>query len=385
MSQRILSIILIIVFAAFSVNPVENDANSNCTVDFYNTRVNLQYHSSLLIKLENEVINTETINWYNDSMLNTDSSPLLDSLQFLKQKLQLNDWGYYLLTEQSAITLYGEYNNESRLLTAFILRQSGYNLKYLYTNDRIGMALSSELMLFRSPYFTSDGMNYFVMDDIYEPAVYSPPEISRTRQINLRLKTTPKLALKPAFRTINFKYEDSAYTVEIAYNKNLVYFYENYPVLDIPFYFHAPVSDYTRQSIIKNLSPLLKNKSAEEKIEFLLQFLHTGFRYVDDAKVYGKEQYRFVEQMLHTPYSDCEERAVLFSWLVRILTSTKVVALFYPYHVSTAVLLPESLEGERVFHNGNNYLICDPSFIGSSIGNVYKSHKKNTPAVYEIE
>ena len=76
----------------------------------------------------------------------------------------------------------------------------------------------------------------------------------------------------------------------------------------------------------------------------------------------------FVDELFYYPYSDCEDRAVLYSYLVRTLMGLDVVLLEYPNHMATAVCFDENIDGDYITVSGKKYIICDPTYIGASIG-----------------
>lgn len=45
-----------------------------------------------------------------------------------------------------------------------------------------------------------------------------------------------------------------------------------------------------------------------------------------------------------------------------------VVLIDYPGHIATAVHFATPVEGASVMHGGKSYVICDPTYIGASIG-----------------
>jgi hypothetical protein len=50
------------------------------------------------------------------------------------------------------------------------------------------------------------------------------------------------------------------------------------------------------------------------------------------------------------------------------LVGLDVVLLDYPSHIATAVLFNEDVMGDYLAVNGRKYIICDPTYIGASIG-----------------
>ncbi len=68
------------------------------------------------------------------------------------------------------------------------------------------------------------------------------------------------------------------------------------------------------------------------------------------------------------PYCDCEDRAILFSWLVRDLLGLDVALVYYPGHLAIAVRFNEDVQGDAMIINGQKFIVCDPTYIGAPVG-----------------
>ena len=112
--------------------------------------------------------------------------------------------------------------------------------------------------------------------------------------------------------------------------------------------------------------------------------MQTAFKYQADNDQFGYEKPFFIEEIFYYPASDCEDRAVLFAYLVRRLLNIEVVLLHYPNHLCTAVLFSEEIEGDGLVIGSKRYLICDPTYIGADIGNLHNDYKLERPKVYTI-
>ena len=128
----------------------------------------------------------------------------------------------------------------------------------------------------------------------------------------------------------------------------------------------------------------MKGMDEQTAVNFLLRFVQTSLRYKTDEGQFGKENYLFPEETLHYPYSDCEDRSILFAWLVHTLLGMDVVGLDYPGHVATAVRFKGKVSGDAVMHNGKRYVVADPTYINASAGMAMPAFKKNKPGVIKI-
>jgi hypothetical protein len=121
-----------------------------------------------------------------------------------------------------------------------------------------------------------------------------------------------------------------------------------------------------------------------EAVNLLLRFVQTAFKYKTDAGQFGFENYLFLEETLYYPYSDCEDRSVLFAWLVRSLLGLQVVGLNYPGHIATAVKFSDATKGDTVTFNHVKYVVSDPTYINATAGMTMPEFKHKTPEVIQI-
>ncbi|NJL15075.1 MAG: hypothetical protein HC913_20120 [Microscillaceae bacterium] len=123
-----------------------------------------------------------------------------------------------------------------------------------------------------------------------------------------------------------------------------------------------------RASWKTQLAPLLKDKSEEEALNFLLAMVQFGLAYQTDQEQFGQEKPLTSDETLFYPYADCEDRAILFAWLVRDLLGLPVVGLDYPGHMATAVRLSQPIKGNYCLYQNAQYWVCDPTYLGAVAG-----------------
>lgn len=117
----------------------------------------------------------------------------------------------------------------------------------------------------------------------------------------------------------------------------------------------------------------------------LLNFVQTAFVYEYDDKVWGYDRAFFAEETLFYPYCDCEDRSILFSRLVRDLLGLKVVLIYYPGHLATAVRFSENVTGDYLSVNTSRYVICDPTYIGAPVGRTMPNMNNGNAKVILLE
>jgi hypothetical protein len=212
--------------------------------------------------------------------------------------------------------------------------------------------------------------------------------------MSLMMSMTPMLAeRKSENRTLrSARYEEM--NVTSAVNENLVQFYNDYPtsMVDGNFltrwgmYANTPLDASVSHLLLPELSEKLKGLSKLEAVERLLNWIQTGFEYEYDDKVWGGDRAFFAEESLYYPYCDCEDRSILLSRLVRDLLGLKVLLVYYPGHLATAVSFgSEEVAGDYVELDGHRYVVCDPTYIGGRVGQTMPSMDNQMAKVLLLE
>jgi hypothetical protein len=88
----------------------------------------------------------------------------------------------------------------------------------------------------------------------------------------------------------------------------------------------------------------------------------------------------FAQETLYFDKSDCEDRAVLFSYLVKELFGVSVIGVKYRDHMATALYVP--IEGDKVKAGSRKFVIADPTYINASIGMSMPQYRSIKPQSY---
>lgn len=91
-----------------------------------------------------------------------------------------------------------------------------------------------------------------------------------------------------------------------------------------------------------------------------MRFTRYAFLYEKDSEIFGKEKRLSPEETLLYKYSDCEDRAALFFYLVKEIYNLPMIVLVYPNHVTIAVQLAKPV-GKPIVYNGKKYSVCEPT------------------------
>ena len=85
----------------------------------------------------------------------------------------------------------------------------------------------------------------------------------------------------------------------------------------------------------------------------------------------------FPEETINYPYSDCEDRSILFSYLVKNLLHLDIVGVKYNNHLATAVNFSSQVSGDKFTYKERSYTIADPTYINANAGMVMPQYKNS--------
>lgn len=287
-------------------------------------------------------------------------------------RYNLSDWAYLLFLEKLATEFCSD-KNDATLLMAFLYCQSGYQMRLAVDNNKLLMLFGSRHRIYNKGFFNVDGTNFYpYKTDSYKLQICNAKfegesplsliiareqllgqELSKTRNIN-----SGKLEV------------NSCVPIE------LISFYEQYPTSEIgnnkmtrwAMYANVPLAQATKDILYPVFKSAIKDLSQLEAVNLILNWIQKGFEYEYDDKVWGYDRAFFAEETLYYPYADCEDRAILFSRLVRDLTGLDVALLFYPGHLATAVAFDNDINGDAMIIDGRKFTVCDPTYIGAPVG-----------------
>lgn len=304
-----------------------------------------------------------------EALCRSNYKPLIANCQQAQKDFRLNDWGVFLFVKTAAEALCND-ENSCIVMQQFLLNELGYRAKMARRGDRNQLLLfvATDCMVYGHPYFTKEGLNYYNINGTEACTFYMCNQDSKKAKtpVAMRLNNVPALNNGVVSRQRTNKAGNVSVSVNVP--KALMDFYASMPQCDYGVYAKAPVVGSLAQEVLGTLRPLVQGKSEVDAANLLLNFVQTGFKYATDEEQFGFEKPFFVEELFYYPACDCEDRSVLFGWLVRELLGLDVVYLDYPNHIATAVQFKGDVKGDFLTVDGKRYTVCDPTYIGASIG-----------------
>jgi len=356
---------------------VDKASSSNKqSISFYGANLDYPVPENMKPSLPNK-LNSKAIANAWKHLIKTDYYPLLEQTLELKQKLNLNDWGYCLLLEKVSQKICSGEGNDATALQWFLLTKAQYDSRLGFKEQSLYLLLPFQHEIYNARYFkVGDRQYYSFKENAQNLTIYKKNYKEAIKVVNLNISQSPNFPEHIASRIIQFEGEK----LEFNYNKNAIRFYDTYPQASLQVYFDAAMAGVTKESVHENLQPLIKDQPERQAVNTLLGFVHQ-FKYQTDQEQFGKEKFFFPAEAFHYPYADCEDRSALFAYLVRELLGLEVVGLEYPQHIATAVNLSQSNQDYSFKYKDDQFFICDPTYEGAPMGAVVPQVKNEKARV----
>ena len=333
-------------------------------------------------------ITGEAIGAFWEQISRSKFADVLSALQKQRELMQLGDWAFAQLAFRTGLRLVNNDTMLARLVAWHTLIKSGYIARVGYNASGVYVLLKSDDMLYGASYFTFGGSKFYVLDLGNKPTprvgsiyTYDRDHPEAKKALNFTMAELPILPEDAMARTLHFTYKQRSYDVKVAVNKNLVGFLSYYPQTQLGGYLDAEVPSSAMEAIVDGLRPIVAQQNEVEAVNIILRFVQTAFEYKTDGDQFGREKWMFPEETLFYPYSDCEDRAILFAYLVRKLTTLDVVGLIYSDHVATAVKFNTAVPGDSRMYNGQRYVVSDPTYINADVGMEMPQYKDASPDI----
>ncbi len=334
------------------------------------------YNTTLHIRCQNPSINLNNIDketiaqaWeklQDGRFQNT----IYDCLEIRKQS-NLCDWAYLNLIQKTSLSIFKDEHNKATLLSAFLLLQSGYNIRIGKTPNELCLLFTCKQEIYNCTYCTIEGERFYlyaVNGSLENFEICNAPALV-SNAISLQIEREQDFATKPSENRRIQSTTNSEVCANVSVNENLLEFYSTYPTSRMndndmtrwAMYAQTPIDKTTREPLYNQLRRIIKGKSTLDAANILLDFVQTGFIYKLDDEVWGEDRAFFAEESLFYPYCDCEDRSILFSHLIRDLLYLDVALVYSPGHMFTAVNFSENVEGTYIIINDKKFVVCEPT------------------------
>ena len=291
-----------------------------------------------------------------------------------QKRRSLADWSLFTMTRDFCFKIWRTDTNLCAVATVFLLNQMEYDTRLGRCGNELIVMVATDGKVYGRQSITVDGKKYYIMPmgdqkKRYSGRVYSYTATMRDAIIpcSLTFSESPRLSRIPSGRVYSYPLKDTVMTYAV--NENLMDFYQAYPFCDLEVYANAPVDSGFADFIGRLVTPLISGLDTRSAVQKLLYYVQFGFNYATDDQQFGCEKYFFCEENFFYPSNDCEDRSILFSYLIRRFTGLDVMLLEYEGHVATAVCFgDEEVPGDYFELDKQRYVVCDPTYEGAPIG-----------------
>lgn len=311
----------------------------------------------------------------------------------LRSSLKLCDWAYLMMLQALGSSYCGANTNEATLLMAYIFSQSGYKMRLGQAGGKLQMLYASQHKVYNTPYYNCDGEKFFAMSKDAGQIQINAARYPKEQSLSLWIANEPQVSFSASsVRTLTSeRYPEMS--VQISENQNLLSFFNSYPTSEVggnfmtrwAMYANTPICQEAQKKLYPQLRSFINGRSQLEAVERLLNWVQTAFVYEYDDKVWGGDRAFFPDETLYYPYCDCEDRSILFTRLVRDLLGLKCILIYYPGHLASAVCFTEHVSGDFIQVNGSRFVVCDPTYIGASVGHTMPDMDNSSAKVIVLQ
>jgi hypothetical protein len=348
------------------------------TFDFYSEKISLNIDKKIKFKLLN--ISKDNISDFWEMMSSSDYKSLISQINTYSKNLALNDWAKYLFINSLSKEIFN-YKPLQVLFSWFILSKMDYDVRIGFSKSDVYLLANISHSLYQISFFNLDKKRYYVLDEKGRTGsigrIYTYKGNYKNSLNTFSLYQEKVLNLKESLLTKKFKFdfENKNHTINVSFNKNLVDFYKTFPQSDYKIYLSSDVSTSLNSSVLLGLKEIIKDKSELEAVNMILRFVQKSLQYKTDQEQFGYEKVFFPEESFYYPYADCEDRSILFSYLVKSLLGLKSVVVKYDDHLSVAVNFSTDVNGDKFVYKMDNFVMADPTYINANVGKSMPKYK----------
>ena len=364
-----------------SSDPVFSGGNGRIKVDYLGTDLyldaSLRHKSNLSGTAENAVADAI------EQLSSANYRAIISDITKVQKQYRLNGWATSLLIQAASQVLESGYN-ERIVMRMFLHTQMGYKCTIARTGDnkKLVLLLATDAQLYGMPYIDISGTTFYDVDKVLGTnSFFLCPKLNSKSVNRVGMHITQVPTIGNATKQSTHVNETDKLSITADVSEGQMQLYKSYPQCSFDVYFNAKVNPAFSAPILDKLRSKIAGMSETQAVSYLLQWCQFSFDYATDEEQFGYEKPFFPEEMFYYPQNDCEDRSILFSYLVRNLTNLRVALLQYPNHIAAGVIFSGDVDGEAVISGGKTYTICDPTYIGAGIGEAQTVFKNVAPTV----
>ena len=375
-----------------AIVPMQNsgEESDRISVSFYGCQLEFNLPKSLRIKAKGTREN-QVAQYYHAMSQQNGTKAFLAQLDAQVNRMGLNEWGYFALLRCISEKTFSDMNDRV-LFCFFMMHSEGFRARVGRGQHsgqlKLLIAIDNSKEIYSMSFFRINGVKYYALyggeagEDTYSYG--EKADENGLRQVGLDFSRTLNMAACNKNRKLAMP--KTGDTLTLPYCTSHLRYYDEMPMTVFPVYFKTGLANETQQLLSAYFGGLSQRYNKVQLVDIMLNFVQTAFDYKIDEKQFGREKYFFPEEVIGYRYSDCEDRAALFGWLVRTYAHCETVGVLYPDHLATAVCFGSQvkIDAAGFDYKGKHYYICDPTYRNAPIGTVMPKLKGKAYEIIEI-
>lgn len=379
-----------------NIEPMEEDVEL-VSISLYGTLVSVAFPQDADLQLKRVDEDAIATLWEQiaDTIVPSRFDVTITSCLQHRADMKLCDWAYLRLVQSISKKRYGD-TNEAVIFASYIMAQSGYKIRLAFKDAYVFMLFASHHEIYGMKKVMLEDDCYFILDSRLSGSFYiSEVGYEKEQRFSLLITEEQRMDYDASDTLVVTSVKGCSLSYQV--NKNNINFLEDYPAGRLFFGDESskwligvktPLDSITKSTLYPQAQEAIQGLSPWQAVAKLLNWVQTGFQYAYDDDVWGYDRVFFPSETLFYPNSDCEDKAILFSTLVREVLHLDVLLLYFdnPEHLLTAVHIPvEEKPGEYVMYNDKRYMVCDPTLKNGPIGRNMSYYVGATPKIIVID
>lgn len=343
------------------------------TFRFFGNNVTVSYDRMLALKASMEQ-SKESVAEFWQKFTVANSNHLIGQLMSCKDRLGLNDWGYFLLVKHCSTALYPNDPFSATTLTWALMIRSGFDVRIGYNQLGVSILFPVNVKIYNIPSIKIGNRDFYIDYPIasFPIFTYNFPHEGANNPLNLILDKSLNFQGESELRKIQFNWNKKLYVFDLKYNPEIIRFLEEYPATSPEICFNTPFTALSNETLSKQLKPIVTMMKKEEAVAFLQQFVQKTYAYFPYNDLYGHDRFMFPEELLFKEEGNDKGKSLLFAWLITHILNQKAALVEFPGFWSAAVALDQPLDGDNFLVDGRRYTLVEPTFLNAPIGLVMK-------------
>lgn len=318
------------------------------------------------------------------SINNIPITQLRQEMDAFAAEFQMDDMAYVLFSQKVSRHFCAD-PNLAKLLQYQILKERGYKLLLGYNSEQLTVYGYFTYSLANVAEVSYQGQLFYDLSFQQNLALCEEELIEYSngvQNIEINQHQAPLFNAQQTKYQFSTEYHEKRYEFKGVLNQSLIDYYHDLPSIAFgEIYLNYHLSDLAYKQLIGDLKKAVSNMSGQMQLNFLLHFTQVVIPYQTDKSLHGREKFAFAEEVLGKQAGDCEDKSVLFAYLVKEVLQLPSLALVYVHqnHLNVAVAVNGSQY--NFIHNNQKYIVCEPSGPGLQAGeNVYDWKNANLVA-----